>query len=57
MVRLVADGLSDSEIAEKLVLSPRTVQGHLRSAFGKFGVKSRTAAVHRATELGLVKSP
>ena len=57
VVRLVADGLSDSAIAEKLVLSPRTVQGHLRSVFGKFGVKSRTAAVHRATQLGLVKSP
>lgn len=57
VVRLAATGLSDAAIAEKLVISPRTVQAHLRSVFGKFGVKSRTAAVHRATQLGLVKAP
>jgi predicted ATPase/DNA-binding CsgD family transcriptional regulator len=55
VVRLVAEGLTDSAIAEKLVLSPRTVQGHLRSVFLKLGVKNRSAAVHRATQVGLLK--
>jgi DNA-binding NarL/FixJ family response regulator len=51
---LVARGLGDVAIAAELTLSPRTVQAHLRSAFRKLGVRNRTAAVHRATQLGLV---
>ena len=45
---LVADGLSDAEIAVRLVVSPRTVHAHLRSIFDKLGVTTRTAAAHRA---------
>ena len=35
VLRLVAQGLSDSGVAERLVISPRTVQGHVRSIFNK----------------------
>ncbi len=48
---LVADGLSNAEIAVRLVVSPRTVHAHLRSIFGKLGVTTRTAAAHRAGRL------
>ena len=55
VVRLLALGLTDAAIAERLVLSPRTVQGHLRSVYSKLGVKNRSAAVHQATQAGLLK--
>jgi predicted ATPase/DNA-binding CsgD family transcriptional regulator len=55
VLRLVAAGLSDGEIAERLVLSPRTVHAHLRSIYPKLGVNSRTAAIHAAA--GIVKQP
>jgi DNA-binding CsgD family transcriptional regulator len=55
VMRLVALGLTDSAIAERLVLSPRTVQGRLRSVYSKLGVKNRSAAVHRATHVGLLR--
>jgi non-specific serine/threonine protein kinase len=54
VLSLVAEGLSDAEVAEKLYVSPRTVGGHLRCAYGKLGVKSRTAAIKKARELGLI---
>ena len=47
----MADGLSNAEIAERLVLSQRTVHAHLRSIFDKLGVNTRTAAVHAASWL------
>ena len=53
VLRLLAEGLSNDEVASRLVLSPRTVHAHLRSIFGKLGVSSRTAAVHEAGRLGL----
>lgn len=54
ILRLVTRGLSNKEIAAELVLSMRTVQGHLRSIFGKLGVGSRTEAVVRALKEGWV---
>jgi DNA-binding NarL/FixJ family response regulator len=54
VLSLVAEGLSDAEVAEKLYVSPRTVGGHLRGAYGKLVVKSRTAAIKKAGELGLI---
>jgi ATP/maltotriose-dependent transcriptional regulator MalT len=54
VLSLVAEGLSDARVAENLYVSPRTVNGHLRGVYRKLGVKSRTAAVKRARELGLI---
>ena len=54
VLRLVAQGLSDSGVAERLVISPRTVQGHMRSIFNKINVNSRSAATRYAVEHKLV---
>jgi ATP/maltotriose-dependent transcriptional regulator MalT len=51
---LVAQRLSDAEIGERLVISPRTVTTHLTSIYRKLGVGSRTEAVQAASALGLV---
>jgi DNA-binding CsgD family transcriptional regulator len=42
IARLVAQGLSNKEVAAQLFLSPRTIEHHLRHVFAKVGVKSRT---------------
>jgi DNA-binding NarL/FixJ family response regulator len=54
VLRLVAQGLSDSAVAARLVISPRTVQGHVRSIFNKIQVNSRAAATRYALEHQLV---
>jgi len=41
VARLVADGLSNKEVAARLVVSTKTVEGHLRNVFEKLGVRSR----------------
>ncbi len=50
VLRLVASGLTDKEIAEQLVVSPRTIQGHLRSIYRKIQAHSRSAATRYAVE-------
>jgi predicted ATPase/class 3 adenylate cyclase/DNA-binding NarL/FixJ family response regulator len=49
VLRLVAQGLTDAQVAERLVISPRTVNAHLRSIYSKLDVTTRTAAAHFAT--------
>jgi DNA-binding CsgD family transcriptional regulator len=53
VLRLLATGLTNAQIAEKLFVSPTTVNAHLRNIYGKLGVKSRTAAARIAVESGL----
>jgi DNA-binding NarL/FixJ family response regulator len=53
VLRLVARGLSNPEVAAELVLSPRTVHAHLRSVYRKLDVHSRAAAARSAATLGL----
>ncbi len=50
---LVALGLSNSVIATRLLVSPRTVHAHLRSIFDKLGVATRTAAAREVSRLDL----
>ncbi len=50
VLRLLATGMTDSRIAETLVISPRTVNTHLRSIYAKIGVSSRSAATRFALE-------
>jgi DNA-binding CsgD family transcriptional regulator len=54
VLRLVASGRSNPQIAEDLFLSQKTVQRHLSNIFGKAGVTSRTAAAAYAYEHGLI---
>lgn len=54
VLRLLAHGLSDAHIARELVLSPRTINTHLRSIYAKLGVSSRSAATRFAFEQRLV---
>ncbi len=55
MLRLIAQGLSNHEIGDRLFLALSTVKGHNREIFGKLGVQRRTEAVARGRELGLLK--
>jgi len=54
VLHLVAQGLTDGAVAERLFISPRTVSQHLRSIYGKLGVASRAAATRFAVEHDLV---
>ena len=53
VLRVLAEGLPNAEIAERLFVSRRTVENQVDSILGKLGVTSRTAAAREAARLGL----
>jgi DNA-binding NarL/FixJ family response regulator len=55
VLQLVAEGESNSEIAEQLHISQATVKSHLVNIFGKLGVSDRTAAVTAALRRGILR--
>jgi NarL family two-component system response regulator LiaR len=54
VLRLIADGLSNAEIASKLVISEKTVKGHVSNILGKLHMMDRTQAAVLAWQQGLV---
>ncbi len=54
VLQLIANGLSNQDISQRLFLSLSTIKGHNQNIFGKLMVKRRTEAVARARELGLI---
>jgi LuxR family transcriptional regulator, maltose regulon positive regulatory protein len=54
VLRLIAQGLSNREISDRLFLSLNTVKGHNRVIFAKLQVERRTEAVARARQLDLI---
>ena len=54
ILQLIAQGLSNREIGERLFLALDTVKGHNRRIYDKLQVQSRTEAIARAHELGLL---
>jgi DNA-binding CsgD family transcriptional regulator len=54
IVLLVADDMTNVEIAERLIISPRTVTTHLDRIYTRLGINSRTALVRYAIEAGLL---
>lgn len=54
VLMLIAAGLSNDEIAERLVVTVNTVRTHIKSINRKFGVRSRTQAVYQAQQMGLL---
>jgi ATP/maltotriose-dependent transcriptional regulator MalT len=54
VLRLVAQGLTNKEIANKLIVAPSTIKQHLKHIFSKLNVHNRTQAVTRAQELELL---
>ncbi len=53
-LRLVAEGLSNQAVADRLVVTQATVKSHLAHAYAKLGVQSRTEALSIARERGLI---
>ncbi|MGH9191658.1 MAG: helix-turn-helix domain-containing protein, partial [Acidimicrobiales bacterium] len=54
LLRLVASGANNAEIAESLYVSERRVKGHISAIFAKLGVRDRPAAIIRAYDAGIV---
>ena len=56
ILQLIAQGLSNRQVAQQLFISPGTVKKHTANIYGKLGVHSRTQAVARARTLGILPS-
>jgi LuxR family maltose regulon positive regulatory protein len=56
ILRLIASGMRNQEIADRLFISLPTVKRHVANAYGKLGVAHRTEAVARANTLGILES-
>jgi LuxR family maltose regulon positive regulatory protein len=54
VLRLIADGATNREIAAELVLTVNTVKKHISNIFGKLGATNRTQAIARAREANLL---
>ena len=54
VLRALAHGLSNREVAEQLVITEGTVKNHVSSLIDKLGVRDRTQAVLKGQELGLI---
>lgn len=57
VLRLVAAGASNNEIAQELIISPNTVKVHIRNIYSKLGVLSRTEASMEALRRGMISMP
>jgi DNA-binding CsgD family transcriptional regulator len=55
VLRLVAAGLTNAQVAQALVITPRTVNFHLTTIYAKLGVASRTEAVTAGLQRQLIK--
>jgi DNA-binding NarL/FixJ family response regulator len=53
---LLADGLRNAEIADRLFLTPKTVRHHVSAILGKLDVETRTEAARAASQLGITAS-
>ena len=56
VLQLIAEGLTNPEIASRLFISLNTVKAHCRNIYGKLGVNNRTQATGRARALGILPS-
>jgi DNA-binding NarL/FixJ family response regulator len=50
VLRLVAVGLTNAQVAERLIVTPRTVNAHLTAIYSKLGVLSRASAIRYALD-------
>jgi predicted ATPase/DNA-binding CsgD family transcriptional regulator len=56
VLRLLAQGLTNAQMAQRLVISPRTIHAHVRAIYSKLGLPSRVAATHYALEHHVLSS-
>lgn len=55
VITLIAEGMSNKEIADRLDITVNTVKGYIKNIYGKLGVNRRVQAVTRGRELGILK--